>query len=259
MAISRREEGLPGQLAGPIGACLLLAVIFTDLGPRLSLAAGAGAMAIAGFLWNRSRAGSIIVAVLGASTVMYRSEISETADFWVRPIGTTIILLVGWCLVRYEEAGNRPYAGLLLAMTLLAVWANVPDTEIPRLLLGSWVGLLPGLLIAGLPKLGWWAPAVAVPVIWMTAVAGAGRPGSIIGGWASMGILLLRPRHSTRVWPPLIVNAGLLLLTARVAGLRDSPTEAAAISLTGLAAAGALLWLLDAKPGRAQTASGTGA
>lgn len=258
MLTSLVVKGLSSRLAGPISVCLLLAAAFLDLGQRLSLAAGTGAMAIAGFLWTRSRTSAVIVAFLGASILIYRGGISETADVWVRPLGLAVILLVGWSLTRYEEAGNRPSSVLLLALTLFAIWVNVPETRIARLFLGSWSGLLPGLAVAGLPKLGWCAPAIAGPIVWMTAVSGTGRPGSIIGGWASMGILLLKPWLSTKPWHTYLVHAGLVLVTSRVAGFRESPIEAAVISLTAFAIAGVLLWLMRLGADRVQSASQRG-
>lgn len=255
LASSLTVRGLSSRAAGPISVFIFLAVIFLDLGQRLSLAVGVGAVAFAGFLWHRSRIIALIVAVLGASIVMYRSGISDNAEVWVRPLGVAVILAVGWCLIRYEEAGNRPHSVLLLAITLFGIWATVPETRIPRLLLGGWSGLLPGLLVASLPKLGWWAPAVAAPIVWMTAMAGNSRPGSIVGGWASLGILLLRPVPSTKPWQAYVVHAGLVLFTARVAGFRDSPIEAALLSVAGLAAAAAFLWLGAPKEHRTQAVS----
>lgn len=253
-------KDLSRRLAGPISASLFLVAVFLNLGQRLSLVAGTAALAIAGFLWQRHRTSAVIVAFLGASILMYRGGISETADPWVRPLGVAVILLVGWCLIRYEGMVIRPASVLLLALTLFAVWADVPETRIPRLFLGAWSGLLPGLAVAGLPALGWWAPAIAGPIVWMTALSGTGRPGSIIGGWASMGVLLLRPSPSTRPWHTLLVHAGLILLTARVAGFRESPIEAAAISLVGLAIAGLLMRLINPEDHHAQPAieGGTG-
>ena len=244
-------KDLPSRLAGPISVCLLLIAVFVGLGQRLSLAVGTVAMVIAGFLWHRSRTIAVMVAVLGGSLVMYRS-ISEPAALWIRPLGLAALLLIGWRLMRYEEADSSPRSALLLALTLFAIWANVPETKIPRLLLGGWMGLLPGLAAVGWPKLGWWASGLATPIVWMTAVSGAARPGSIIGGWASMGILLLRPSPSIKPWQAVLVHAGLIALTARVAGFRESPLEAGAISLAGFVIASRFLWLLTPKNERAQ-------
>lgn len=251
LTTSLAVRGLSLRLAGPICSIVLLAPVFLDIGPRLSLAGGFLGLAIAGFLWHRSRIGSVSVAVLGAVLVMYRG-LDESAAAWVRPVGVAAILVAAWCMTRYEENGNRPHSVLLLAVTLIAIWVNVPDTEIPRLFLGGWLGVLPGLFLAGLPALGAWAPAVAAQLVWMTAAGGVGRSGSIIGGWASMGILLLRPT-SAKPLLAFLIHGGLVAVTARVAGLRESPIQAGMISLAAFAAAAALLRLTDSNDIRSES------
>lgn len=249
LAGSLAVKDLSRRLPGAVSILVLLTVIFVDLGQRASIAAGVMAMAFAGFLWQRSRYIAIAAATLGASLLMYRGGISDNADWWVRPTGVAIILFVGWSVLRWEGGGNRPSLIVLFAITLLGIWATVPETRVPRLFLGSWTGLLPGFVLLGIPHLGRWAPAIAAPIVWMAAEGGTSRPGSIIGGWASFGILLLQTGPSLRVWRTCLVHSGLVLIAARVAGLRESPIEAALISLTAFAMAAAyLLWTGNEKP-----------
>ena len=247
-----RSRGISGRLTGALAVGVLLVALLLETRLTPGLVGGTIALAFAGLIWHRSRTSAITVAIVGAILVMYQGGIKESAALWVRPLGFAVILIVAWRLTTYEDRGNKPPSVLLLALTLFAIWVNVPDTRFPRLFLGGWTGLLPGLVMAGLPKLGRWAPAIAGQLVWMTAIAGAGRSGSIIGGWASLGILLLRPAASAKPWQVFLVHAGLVVLTARVAGFRESPIEAAAISIAALAAAATLLHLTASPPLRTQ-------
>ena len=230
-----------GRLAGALAVGVLLIALVLETNPTPGLVGGTIALAFAGLIWRRSRISAITGALVGATLVIYQGGIKDSAAVWVRPLGFAMILIVAWRMTTYEDQGNRPASVLLIALTLLAIWANVPDTRFPRLFLGGWSGLLPGLVVAGLPKLGPWAPAIAGQLVWMVATGGAGRSGSIIGGWASLGILLLRPAASVKPWQAFLVHAGLIAVTARVAGLRESPLEAITISIAAMAVAAALL------------------
>jgi hypothetical protein len=99
---------------------------------------------------------------------------------------------------RWRHLGLLPP---LLAVTAAGIWACVPDVEGPLVLLGA------SLL---LPLLGWPSPlaarwpglaafgtagsvAMAAVLVWVVATGGVGRPGSVVGGLACLGLLAVEP------------------------------------------------------------------
>lgn len=88
-------------------------------------------------------------------------------------------------------------------------------------------------------------PAVAL-LAWATVTGGVGRPASIIGGLACLGVLLLMPvarglgSHPPAVWT-VAVHVSVVAVCSRVAGLRSDPVEAAVISGFALTVGFALL------------------
>jgi hypothetical protein len=168
---------------------------------------------------------------------------------------------------RWRGHGLAP---LLLAVSAVGVYATVPDVEwalvvvgatLPLTLLG-WPGpLAPGGLrgpgrLAGPaqppPSLGVAGSLAAAALLaWTVAAGGAGRPGSVVGGLACLGVLaveplarLLDPRHRSALarpgaaWTALAAHLVLVAVAARVVGRAD--TVAAALPLAGLALAAAL-------------------
>ena len=99
---------------------------------------------------------------------------------------------------RWRHLGLLPP---LLAVTAAGIWACVPDVEGPLVLLGASLLLTP---------LGWPSPvaarwpglaafgvagsvAVAAVLVWVVATGGVGRPGSVVGGLACLGLLAVEP------------------------------------------------------------------
>jgi hypothetical protein len=76
--------------------------------------------------------------------------------------------------------------------------------------------------------------ALAGMVVWVVAIGGDARPGSIIGGWASLGLMVILPfvRPSATMLierrPFLVVglHALFVLVAARVIGLWESAVVA---------------------------------
>jgi hypothetical protein len=145
----------------------------------------------------------------------------------------------------------------MLALTVLGVYAAAPDTEDAAVLLGA---CLPVALL-GWPlrvvRLGRMGAAAAVTlVVWVAAVGSRGRPASLIGCVACLGLLAGLPlgmsvartvrirlprRHPPR--PAVLAaavlgaQAALVVAAARAAGLRESPWGALAVAcVVGIAA-----------------------
>jgi hypothetical protein len=85
-------------------------------------------------------------------------------------------------------------------------------------------------------------------VIWIGATGGVSRPASVIGAWASLGLLVILPLVSARLrtaprWPVLVVHGVMVLISARVVGLGEAggPALLAALALFGLVVAVALV------------------
>jgi hypothetical protein len=86
------------------------------------------------------------------------------------------------------------------------VYLAVPDTELARVMLGV---ALPFVLLS-VPKpifpLGpAGSPAIAGVFVWVVVVGGRGRPGSVVGGLATIGVLVAEPlgrRLFGRLLPP---------------------------------------------------------
>jgi hypothetical protein len=174
---------------------------------------------------------------------------------------------------RWRGQGLAP---LLLAVSAVGVYATVPDVEwalvvvgaaLPLALLG-WPGpLAPGGLLGPRRRDGPAQPppslgvagslAAAALLAWTVAAGGAGRPGSVVGGLACLGVLaveplarLLDPRHRSALarpraaWTALAAHLVLVAVAARVVGRAE--TVAAALPLAGLALAAALAVALAA-------------
>jgi hypothetical protein len=193
----------------------------------------------------------------------------------------TLALPLPWIAVAAGVAGallagfDRRWRGhglapLLLAVSAVGVYATVPDVEwalvvvgaaLPLTLLG-WPGpLAPGGLRGPRRRGGPAQPppslgvagslAAAALLAWTVAAGGAGRPGSVVGGLACLGVLgveplarLLDPRHRSALarprvaWTALAAHLVLVAVAARVVGRAE--TVATALPLAGLVLAAAL-------------------
>lgn len=84
----------------------------------------------------------------------------------------------------------------LLAVTAAGIWATVPDVEAAVVVLGAALpfGLLGWPLVREPPALGpAGALATAALLAWTVVTGGSGRPGSVAGGLACLGVLAVEP------------------------------------------------------------------
>jgi hypothetical protein len=210
----------------------------------------AGAGLAAGTLPMPQITGTIL-AIPGAWMLAYRGDLVEVD--WIR-ILVAAAIVVGAPLVadfdrRWRRAGFPP---VLFAVGVVGVYFAVPDTEQAAVLLGAalplallgWPRALAGLGSAG-------AYAATGLVVWTAAAGGTGRPSSIVGGIACLGLLTIEPvaraiapRGSSlldvvegRRWAVVPVAAGQLALVyvaSRWAGLRPTVSEAVVIVVVEL-------------------------
>jgi hypothetical protein len=154
--------------------------------------------------------------------------------------------------VRWRHRGLGP---VLLTVSLLGVYATVPDTEMALVAVG--VALPLSLLGWPWPLAAWGragALAVAGSLLWVVASGGVGRGSAVIGGIACLGLLAVEP-IARRLHPhrrsvlsrlpdgplgaPVVaaVQLPLVYVASRVAGTRSSVAAAAAIAMAGGAVA----------------------
>ncbi len=150
---------------------------------------------------------------------------------------------------------DRRVGGLgavLLVLTVAGVLATVPGTEQALVLSGA---TLPLLLLPGagdgrhpLGTVG--VATIGGLLIWAIAMGGYPRPTAIVGGLGSLGLFILIPVSGTRPgrrWglAEAVLHAGLVVVSARVAGLRESMLPAILISVAAYVVAFAALRLGD--------------
>jgi hypothetical protein len=226
---SRRVLGLAGLLW--TAACLSVlegATAPLILGVALLAIGGTIHGRMEGIPWLRA-----LAAVPGAWLIAQSNEV--VVPGWVPWLAFGIVAL-GAPLMATGLNHLRP-PGLAIGLwtiTVGGVYATIPDTEELLVLAGAALALvilIPFRFVSfghagSYPALGLLA--------WATAVGGAGRPASIVGGLACVGASCLVPlAHALRPslnfrWVRVVgVHLLVVLVCSRVAGLRSSVLEAA--------------------------------
>jgi hypothetical protein len=192
--------GLAFACAVPLGVRDAFGTEVINLGLIVALAL----LAIGGALGMRMRSrvssrwyasfGRTVVALLPGAAVLTLSFPAESPS-WLRYAAGAGTLLTG-ALVHDFDATQGPQGApfVFLAVATVGVYYTVPDTELPLVMLGV---ALPLVLISApqpLRRLGPAGTAAAMGVFaWVVVVGGRGRPGSVIAGFATLGILLVEP------------------------------------------------------------------
>jgi hypothetical protein len=183
--------------------------------------------------------------------------------------GVVAALLADFDRRRWRDGLTLP----LLAVSAAGIWATVPDVESAAVVLGVFLpfALLGWPLVrAGPPSLGLaGALATAGLLVWTVVSGGAGRPGSIAGGLACLGVLAVEPAarlldrrgpvdRAAKALPVLAAHLLLVGVAARVAGRPATLAVAVPLALLELAAAVAVsvTWRrrrIDTSAGRRST------
>ncbi len=114
---------------------------------------------------------------------------------WVRPLVIVSITVVAPLAGDLDRRAARLGLGpVLWLVSVIGVYATVPDTELVRPLVGA---ALP-LALVGWPlrlgRLGAGGTAAAVALlVWIGALEGYGRPGSIVGAVGALGLFAVEP------------------------------------------------------------------
>jgi hypothetical protein len=180
---------------------------------------------------------------------------------WTQPFVVVAIVVAAPLVVDFDRAFARTaWAGPLIAVSAFGVWACVPDAERSIPLVAA---TLPLLVLAWPRPLATLGPPGAYALVglfvWIAAVEGRGRAGSIIGAVGCLGVLLVEPLVRRMI--PLggrrmkssrgelttarvatgVLHVGVVFVCARVAGFRSSASEAAMITAVTLIAAAIVL------------------
>jgi hypothetical protein len=242
-------------------------------GLLLGLAAAVGCLGAAS--WRRAGPLPLAGLALAAATAAGLAVTGAPADpalGW--PALAAIAAAVAAALAAFDRRwGRLGLTPALLAVTAAGIWACVPDVEGPLVLLGAalTVALLgrPGPLAARRPGLAGFgvagSAAAAAVVVWVVATGGAGRPGSVVGGLACLGLLLVEPavrlldrrrrspldpveRRPGLAWAALAAQLVVAGFASRVAGRPEGVAEALGLAALGLGVALAAGVVLAGRP-----------
>ena len=188
------------------------------------------------------RAIGVVLAFPGALLIGFAEDFHGLG--WVRPL-VIVSISVGAPLVADLDRRSARYGlgPLLWLVTVIGVYATVPDTELIRPLVGAAVPLA----LVGFPlrlgRLGGAGAAASVGLlVWVGAFEGYGRPGSIVGTVAALGIFVAEP-------------LGRMLLRDRVEPLAKSVSERGFVAAL-IGAHVLLTWYGTRVAGFARTGSG---
>jgi hypothetical protein len=235
-AASREDSNT--QWWGVVFALAALLVINTVVERRLGVSSGLFALGAGGWLLRPGEdrpTGALgwALVVAGAVLVGWRGGLSDIN--WLPLLTPVAIVIAGIALSTWSTRLPHNLLGPMMAITAFGIWVTVPETEHARVLLGVSLPLAAATvrpIHARLSTAG--AFALAGMVVWVVAIGGDARPGSIIGGWASLGLMVILPfvRPSATMLierrPFLVVglHALFVLVAARVIGLWESAVVA---------------------------------
>ena len=233
-----------------------------DLAVGLAFGAAALLAGVAAWALGRARRGGLVAtlaglapAAAGVAALAATGGIPAGRDAGLAPlVAGAAAVAAGALLADFDRRRRDGLALPLWAVSVAGVWATVPDVESAVVVLGA--ALPPALL-------GWPSPlarnglvslgvagslAGAGLLVWVVATDGAGRPGSMVGGLACLGVLGVEPL-ARRLGgrgpgsPPLpaaaLLAAHLVLVAvaSRVVGRRETVAQALPLAVAELVVA----------------------
>jgi hypothetical protein len=235
----------------PILGYACVAVLATLAGYRVghrlpaALVVGLALLALGDWISRRRRSWLVRTVVLVPGAVAVGVALPDGFGF---RLGAAVALatLIAAPLVVVSARRDPRLVAVLFAVSAVGLYACVPDTEHARTLMG---GLLAAGLLAADPELAM-TPGVSALTglfVWTAAFGGHGRTGSVVGGIACLGVLVLAPLAgwSRRRRAPrsvlLLTHVSYVAYVARVAGFRQTAWAAAALAVPATLAAWAVL------------------
>ena len=267
----RNRPGAPAPVAGlALAAAGAIGIDATATArPAGTLLPGLALLALAGAALSRARrarpanrprelaaAGCLWLGGAVLTGWSLAADDGVAAGVWV----AVAICLVGALLADADRRrGAQGLALPLLAVTAGGIYATVPDVEAAEVVLAA---ALPMALLGWPFPLAWRPPARPPPslgtagalataglLVWAVAAGGSGRPGSVVGGCACLGLLALEPlahllarRRGPAVavptgpgwrpgWLALAVQVVVVTFAARVVGRPSSAAGALLLAL----------------------------
>jgi hypothetical protein len=180
-----------------------------------------------------------VCAVPGA--VVLAQSVTSVATTWMRT-ATVVAVVVASPLVLSCQRRAPRVTPLLAMITVFGIFVCVPETDPIRCLM---VAVLPagayGVLVLAKPSAAATSAFVGIAT-WTAVTGGAVRPGAVVGGLASFGLLLLPPLVARRSWVVVLaVDAVLVAFISRVAGDEVSARAAMTLVLPAFALAAVVL------------------
>ena len=168
-------------------------------------------------------------ALLGAVTPL--------AGGWIARLTLALATVaIGVAIRDFDAMRGAPGAAwLLLTVSAAGIYLAVPDTELARVLLGVSIPFALLSIPKPLCRVGpAGSAAVAGLFVWVVVVGGRGRPGSVVGGLACLGILLAEPLG--RRWVSAVMTLKTVLPHQRSRRPEDEYLLAAAVAAIAQAA-----------------------
>jgi hypothetical protein len=210
-------------------------------------------LAAAGLIRDVLRLAPVSLLALGLpGAILLATESGPTDEQWVQVVVGVTALVGGAALASFDQRWRRHGLGLpLVALWALGAYVTLPDTEGALAILGATSVVALAAWPARVSSLGSvGALPLAGLIAWNAAFGGFGRPSSIVGAVACVGLLVIEPatrallrsgpgpidtlvRPKAAQWWTLpavaVVQLALVFIAARVAGLGHSLQRAAVI------------------------------
>jgi hypothetical protein len=241
---------------GSIASLAALALLVAQDQAPATLGIGVGLLLVGGYLGESYRLVGYLVATAGAAAVVMVEPFPERPLFQVA--AALFVIIVGGSMADLERRRGRVVSVMLVA-SLGGIYLAVPSPD------EAFVLLLASLILIPLPEIRTrGGMPIAGLLVWVAAVGGEPRTGSIVGALACVGILVIEPisvairsrlPHSTRLIPVEDVTLRLLLVThllvvalaSRISGFREKSEPALAIALLAFAIGWSLISLRGPK------------
>jgi hypothetical protein len=176
-----------------------------DLALGLVVGAAAAAVCLAVWAWwgrrhpgGRVPVAGLAVAAAAAAALALDDRPAVRLDTGRLALAASAAVVAGALLADFDRRRWRDGLTLpLLAVSAAGIWATVPDVEAAVIVLGVFAAFAPlgwPLLRSAPPALGRAGSLATAGVLaWTVVTGGAGRPGSIAGGLACLGVLAVEP------------------------------------------------------------------
>jgi hypothetical protein len=257
-----RETGrlVPGMAVGLallVGGGALAAVATQRAAPPTALTEGggqpAGQPAAGRALAAPHLALLALLSVPGAWVLAVHAGLGNPG--WARAVVAGAVFVGAPLTADLDSRGRLDGLGpVLLAVSVIGVFFTVPDTDVALALMPITVLLALGAWPLPLVTLGPGGPAAVGALAWVAAVGGVGRGSAVVGGVASLGLLVAEPlgrllarrprgalgghRHTPRYAAAVAAIQLLVVYVAsRVAGTQLTVRRAVPIAALDLAVA----------------------